>query len=121
MLIYHFKVKIIIHLFRDNEFYIFGGQHGYPDEDDGFIEGNNNEIYKLNLVTLKWTHLQLSSKNPALKPLPCEKGLMTIYKGNLFVFGGYSEAPEPYVNYPVKPPFDFDSTSYYDWPRYSAV
>ena len=46
---------------------------------------------------------------------------MTIYKGNLFVFGGYSEAPEPYVNYPVKPPFDFDSTSYYDWPRYSAV
>ena len=76
-----------LNLFSDNEFYIFGGQHGYPDEDEDFIEGNNSEIYKLNLVTLKWTHLELIDKT--LRPLPSEKGLMTIYKGNLFVFGGY--------------------------------
>ena len=52
-------ICMFLKLFSDNEFYIFGGQHGYPDEDEDFIEGNNSEIYKLNLVTLKWTHLEL--------------------------------------------------------------
>ena len=111
-------ICMFLKLFSDNEFYIFGGQHGYPDEDEDFIEGNNSEIYKLNLVTLKWTHLELIDK--ALRPLPSEKGLMTIYKGNLFVFGGYSEAPEPYRTYPVKPLFNFDSKSHPQWPRYTV-
>ena len=56
----------------------------------------------------------------ALRPLPSEKGLMTIYKGNLFVFGGYSEAPESYRAYPVKPLFNFDSKSHPQWPRYTV-
>ena len=99
--------------------FIFGGQHGYPDEDDGFVEGNNSELYKLNLVTLCWKHLKPTSIE-SLNPLPCEKGLMTNYKGNILVFGGYSEAPDPYKVYPIKPRFDFDSKSFYDWPRHSV-
>ena len=67
-----FLICIFLKNFSDNEFYIFGGQHGYPDQDEDFIEGNNSEIYKLNLVTLKWTHLELIDK--ALRPLPSEKG-----------------------------------------------
>ena len=57
-----FLICIFLKNFSDNEFYIFGGQHGYPDQDEDFIEGNNSEIYKLNLVTLKWTHLELIDK-----------------------------------------------------------
>ena len=67
-----FLICIFLKNFSDNEFYIFGGQHGYPDQDEDFIEGNNSEIYKLNLVTLKWTHLELIDK--ALRPLSSEKG-----------------------------------------------
>ena len=103
--------------FSDNEFYIFGGQHGYPDEDEDFISGNNNEIYRLNLVTLKWTHLEHSIASDAQRPLNSEKGIMTFCNGNLLVFGGYSEAPEPYRSHSIKPSFDFDTKSHYQWPR----
>ena len=34
---------------NENTLFAFGGQHGYPEEDIEFMEGNNSELYALNL------------------------------------------------------------------------
>ena len=97
----------------ENSFYIFGGQHGHPDEKD-FVEGNNNEIYELNLKTLAWKKLNFDAN---ISPLPTEKSLMTSHTNFLYIFGGYSESPEDFKFYPIKPKYEHDSSSSYQWPR----
>ena len=97
----------------NHNFYIFGGQHG--DETEDIDEGNNNRIYKLNLVTFQWT--QISPKSYEILPLPCEKSLMAAYDKYLYVFGGYGDPPKSFKNYPIQPKFHSDQSSHYEWPR----
>ena len=100
-------------IYEDNHFYIFGGQHGDPDENAFALEGNNCQIYCLNLPTMEWKLLD-SSKESKTSPQPCEKSLMTYNGGFLYVFGGYCEVPQAYSK-----PFHFalDPNAAYDWPR----
>lgn len=103
--------------YHDNNFYIFGGQHGYPDDDIGFVEGNNNNIYQLNLISLTWKILYAENQGIKSSILPSEKSLMTYHANGLYVFGGYSEAPDPYKSYQITPKFSADPTSHFQWQR----
>ena len=96
--------------YHNHHLYVFGGQHGYPDEDEDFVEGNNNLLYKLNLITLEWTLINVS--NP---PLPREKGLMVGFGQYLYLYGGYGDPPDDF-DY-IKPKSNLDPESSYQWPR----
>ena len=99
----------------ENTLYVFGGQHGYPEEEAFgryFIEGNNCEVYSLNMVTKVWTHLKSGSDKT---PYPCEKSLIAFHNGFVYAFGGYCEIPEEELSTKVK--LDPDPGSPYHWKR----
>lgn len=98
--------------YHDHHLYTFGGQHGYPDEDPDFVEGNNNLLYCLNMVTQQWKLLESDTSNV---PLPCEKSLMIGYKHCLYLLGGYGDPPDEYHH--NKPKFEVDPSTSYQWPR----
>ena len=100
-----------------DEFFVFGGYicHG---EDDGtdieFEQEYSNDLFALNLRTLKWRKFQ-----PATKPLPVDKTCLCASDDGryLYTFGGYGDAPEPLVNHPLRPLYKPDVTSQWQWPR----
>ena len=94
----------------DHHLYVFGGQHGYPDEDPDFVEGSNNLLYSLNLVTFQWKLLSVSNA-----PLPCEKSVMIGYGDCLYLFGGYGDPPDEFHH--IKPNHDPHPNASYQWPR----
>jgi hypothetical protein len=57
----------------------------------GFANGERtNEVYILNLLTMKWTHVDISTTKPGIRS--GHSG--AIYNDGLYIFGGISDEGE---------------------------
>lgn len=65
--------------------YLFGGVEEF--------DGNTNDLYALNLLTLTWTLL----KPKGIPPIPCEKLVGWEHEGKLYFFGGFGPIPDRHV------------------------
>uniref|UniRef100_A0A1B6DM86 Kelch domain-containing protein n=1 Tax=Clastoptera arizonana TaxID=38151 RepID=A0A1B6DM86_9HEMI len=74
--------------------YTFGGHLNMQENND--FGGAVNNLFCLDLLTRKWTHLTPSGK----EPLACDKLVGWVYKEKLYFFGGFGLAPRRYY------PFD---------------
>ncbi|XP_067011979.2 kelch domain-containing protein 2 isoform X2 [Anabrus simplex] len=99
-------------LLEDN-LYVFGGYHG--ESDPGSMEGNSNQLYRLDLTTMTWEWLH----PPGPLPAACDKLVGWTYQRKLYFFGGFG--PPPNVQDLVAPiPFLHildPSTQPSGWPR----
>ncbi|PSN36875.1 Kelch domain-containing protein 2 [Blattella germanica] len=68
--------------------YIFGGFHGLSDP--GAMDGNSNQLYRLDLRTLTWEWLHPTGNQPT----PCDKLAGWEYMGKMYFFGGFGPQPE---------------------------
>lgn len=102
--------------------YIFGGilepnSHSYytgyhGEEEPGSMEGNSNQLYRLNLNSNCWEWIHPSGVHP---PAPCDKLVGWAHKGKLYFFGGFGPPPN---QYPVNYTHMLDaSTQTSGWPR----
>ncbi|XP_046383157.1 kelch domain-containing protein 2-like isoform X2 [Ischnura elegans] len=73
---------------HDDFLYVFGGYHGVSD--NFVMEGNSNQLLRLDLTTMTWK--QLFPKGVA--PSPCDKLVGWEYQGRLYFFGGFGPAPD---------------------------
>lgn len=54
-------------------------------------EGNLNNLYRLDLHSLQWRHLEPSGT----PPLPCDKNVCWEYDEKLYLFAGYGRGADP--------------------------
>ncbi|XP_026278136.1 kelch domain-containing protein 2 isoform X2 [Frankliniella occidentalis] len=69
--------------------YIFGGVVRAEFE----FDGNTNDLYALNLITMTWSLL----KPKGTPPIPCEKLVGWEHGGKLYFFGGFGPIPDRHV------------------------
>lgn len=69
--------------------YFFGG----VIKTDLDFDGNTNDFYALDLLSMTWTHLNPSGT----PPIPCEKLVGWGHDGKVYFFGGFGPLPERHV------------------------
>ncbi|CAG2175821.1 unnamed protein product [Oppiella nova] len=73
-------------------------------------EGNSNQLYRLNVRTLKWKLLNPSGN----RPVACDKSVCWHYNQRIYIFGGYGCIPDTDdYNYQ----FVFDPKSHWHYKR----
>lgn len=72
----------------EDSLYIFGGFHGLNEP--GAMDGNSNQLFRLDLNTMTWECLYPTGDQPA----PCDKLAGWVYNGKLYFFGGFGPQPE---------------------------
>ncbi|KAK7789706.1 hypothetical protein R5R35_012308 [Gryllus longicercus] len=97
-------------IIMDHYLYIFGGYHG--EEEPGSMEGNSNQLYRLDLSTKTWAWIHPTGK----QPVPCDKLVGWEYKGKLYFFGGFGPPSTSPYTLPFVHMLD-TSTQSSGWPR----
>ncbi|KAK3914832.1 Kelch domain-containing protein 1 [Frankliniella fusca] len=73
--------------------YIFGGKEIGVVRTEFEFDGNINDLYALNLITMTWSLL----KPKGTPPIPCEKLVGWEHGGKLYFFGGFGPIPDRHV------------------------